>query len=36
MRLQINKEFIQNEIKKSKKYILESNKIQKNSLCPQK
>ena len=36
MRLQINKEFIQNEIKKSKKYSLESNKIQKNSLCPQK
>ena len=36
MRLQINKEFIQNEIKKSKKYSLESNKIQKNRLCPQK
>ena len=36
MRSQINKEFIQNEIKKSKKYSLESNKIQKNVLCSQK
>ena len=36
MRSQINKEFIQNEIKKSKKYSLESNKIQKNGLCSQK